>query len=130
MSQSSHLEELLALHLRCKSIEHVREFRFAREAVGNPKKNIRETLKANQLKDWRFDFAILPERIAIEVEGGIFVGGRHNRPVSFREDCLKYNSATVLGWAVLRFTDQEIKSGDALLMIWKMLKARRRRMAA
>lgn len=129
MKQPSHLEELFALHLRCKSIEHVREFRFGRESVGNPKKNIRETLKANGLKDWRFDFAILREKIAIEIEGGIFINGRHNRAVPFREDCIKYNAATVRGWAVLRFTDREVKSGEALLTTWQMLQARRKGVA-
>src|SRR5690606_21812427 len=111
--------------LRCKSIEHVREYRFAREAVGNPSKNIRETLKANGLKDWRFDFAIVREKIAIEIEGGIFINGRHNRLVSFREDCIKYNASTVRGWAVLRLTDREVEAGAALLTTWQRQEARR-----
>lgn len=125
MSTPSHLEELLALHLRCKNIDHVREFKFARHAVGDPKKNIRATLKAWGLKDWRFDFAIPQHKIAIEIEGGIFIGGRHTQGATFREDCHKYNMATVFGWSVLRFTDREVKSGKALEMILRMIQARR-----
>ena len=30
-------------------------------------------------RDWRFDFAIPSRRVAVEVEGGAFNGGRHIR---------------------------------------------------
>lgn len=57
-------------------------------------------------KKWRFDYLILPEedKIAIEIEGGEFIRGRHQRPGGFKEDCYKYNCATSVGWRVLRYT--------------------------
>lgn len=55
-------------------------------------------------RKWRFDFAWIAERIAVEIEGGNFTRGRHTRPIGFEQDCEKYNSAVMAGWRVLRFT--------------------------
>jgi very-short-patch-repair endonuclease len=51
---------------------------------------------------WVFDFAWPEQRLAVEIEGGIFVRGRHVSPRGFVADCEKYNEAAVLGWTVLR----------------------------
>ena len=63
---------------------------------------------------WRFDFAFPGLMLAIEVEGGTWVSGRHNRGLGFERDCIKYNKATLLGWRVLRFTRGMIDDGTAL----------------
>lgn len=57
---------------------------------------------------WRADFAHLPSRTLIEIEGGIWRGGRHITPTGFIADCDKYNAATLLGWRVLRLTPKHI----------------------
>lgn len=64
---------------------------------------------------YRCDGAYLEDRILLEVEGGIFMrgGGGHNRPMHFQDDCAKYNLAALLGWRVLRFTKDMIKSNEA-----------------
>ncbi len=82
----------------CKShgiLEPVREFKF------------------HHTRKWRFDFAWINERVAVEIEGGLFLagGGRHNRGASMKADMEKYNEAACLGWIVLRYTpDQLLKS--------------------
>lgn len=58
---------------------------------------------------WRFDFAWPAYRVAVELEGGVFVGGGHNRGVIYTSNCRKYNAATILGWRVLRFTIKDIE---------------------
>lgn len=55
------------------------------------------------LRRWRFDFAWHDRMIAAEVEGGIFIRGRHASPAGFIKDAEKYNTAALLGWRVFRF---------------------------
>lgn len=63
----------------------------------------------NQDYKYRFDYAIPDLKIAIEIEGGIYVFGRHNIPTGYTEDCIKYNIAQNEGWVVYRFTTEQIK---------------------
>lgn len=68
-------------------------------------------------RKWRFDYA-LPGRlmIALEVEGGVWTGGRHTRGAGYLGDCEKYNEAALLGWLVLRCTPSKLRTqGLALL---------------
>lgn len=58
------------------------------------------------LRMFRFDYAIPELRIAIEIDGGLWIagGGRHNRASGFINDMEKLNLATSKGWRILRFT--------------------------
>jgi hypothetical protein len=58
----------------------------------------------NPDRHWRFDFADIPMKIAVELEGGVFTRGAHTRGKHFESDLEKYNSAALLGWRVLRYT--------------------------
>lgn len=53
---------------------------------------------------WRFDFAFPDHRLAVEIEGAVWTQGRHTRGKGYAADCIKYNSAILAGWRVLRFT--------------------------
>ena len=57
---------------------------------------------------WRADFAHLPSRTLIEVEGGIWIQGRHNRAAGFNADLEKYLAAGLLGWRVFRLGTEQI----------------------
>ena len=63
---------------------------------------------------WRFDFAWPDRLIAVEIEGGSWIKGRHNYGPGFEADCRKYNTAELMGWTVLRFTPYMVMSGDAI----------------
>ena len=67
-----------------------------------------EEYKFHPTRDWRFDFAHIDAKIAIEIEGGIWVQGRHVRPKGYSEDCTKYNEAQLMGWQVYRFTSENM----------------------
>jgi len=54
--------------------------------------------------------------VAVEVEGGTWKRGRHNRPGGFAGDCDKYNAATVFGWRVLRCTGDMLRERPAEFM--------------
>ena len=56
---------------------------------------------------WRFDFAIPKYKIAIEIDGGVWTYGRHNRASGYIKDMEKMNAAASSGWLVLHFTPQE-----------------------
>jgi very-short-patch-repair endonuclease len=70
---------------------------------------------------WRFDLAWPERMLAVEVEGGVWVGGRHTRPAGYEKDCEKYSEAAVLGWRVIRVTTQMVKDGRALALIERAL---------
>lgn len=74
---------------------------------------------------WRMDFAWPEYRVAVEIEGGVWQMGRHNRPRGFIADAEKYNAAAQLGWIVLRFTAKSIRSGQAIDQTLSVLEERR-----
>lgn len=63
-------------------------------------------------RGWRFDYAFIAQKIAVEVEGGIWRrgGGAHSHPQNIERDIEKYNAAAVLGWRVLRVVPEKIAS--------------------
>lgn len=66
---------------------------------------------------WRFDYAWVQARVALEVEGGVWTGGRHTSGAGFMKDIEKYNRATLLGWRVFRCVPSTLKSKETLAMI-------------
>jgi very-short-patch-repair endonuclease len=58
--------------------------------------------KFSAARRWRADYAHLATRTLIELEGGIYSGGRHSRAAGFLADVEKYNAAAMLGYTVLR----------------------------
>lgn len=54
------------------------------------------------LRRWKFDYAWPERRLAVELEGGVWVGGRHVRGKGYINDCEKYGTAALMGWLVIR----------------------------
>lgn len=101
-------EILLATHLRACKIVFEQEYKF------HPKRK------------WRADFLITGTKILVEVEGGIWMagGGRHTRGKGYIGDMEKYNSAAMMGFTVLRFSTEQVKSGLALKKIEQLVNER------
>ena len=59
-------------------------------------------------RKWRFDYAWEDHRVALEVEGGVWVGGRHTSGAGFVKDMEKYNEAACLGWRIIRCQPREL----------------------
>lgn len=53
---------------------------------------------------WRFDYACLELMIAVEVNGGNFVGGKHSNPVALGKEYEKVGQAGADGWIVITCT--------------------------
>lgn len=73
--------------------------------------------KFHPIRKWRFDYAIPSALVALEVEGGVWTGGRHINPKGFLNDMEKYNSATLMGWSVYRTTPDDLYTGKTLELI-------------
>ena len=63
---------------------------------------------------WRLDAAWVRLKIAVEVEGGVWINGRHNRGKGFLLDMDKYNNAGKRGWRIFRFTPSQVAVGKAV----------------
>ena len=65
-------------------------------------------------RKWRVDYLWRWWKLALEIEGGLWIMGRHNRPISMLKDFEKYNELAFYGFYLLRFTPQEVKSGKTI----------------
>jgi len=76
---------------------------------------------------YAWDFAYLPQRLLIEVQGGTWSQTRmgHSTGTGIRRDCQKHNAATLEGWRVLVFTSDMIRDGQAVETIRKALQGER-----
>lgn len=63
----------------------------------------------DNVRMFRFDWAILNLKIACEYEGVFSAKSRHTTVSGFSEDCTKYNLAIANGWKVLRYTAMNYK---------------------
>ncbi len=75
-------------------------------ALGGPE--LEKEFRFHPVRKWRADFAHLPSRTLIEIEGGIYVHGRHNRGAGFAADLEKYLEAALAGWRVVRLGPNEL----------------------
>ena len=111
-------EETFALHCKAQRLPPVvREHMFA---------------TASHDRLWRFDFSWKEFMCAVEIEGLVVrfrdgkpvVSGRHASTSGFREDAIKYATAAILGWTVVRFDQTLVKDGTAIDLTMQLLTAR------
>lgn len=83
----------------------VKEYQFAKDAG----------------RKWRMDYAWPEHKLALEVEGGVWTRGRHTRGAGFVKDMEKYNTATSMGWRILRVTPSDLLKLNTIQLIQKSL---------
>lgn len=66
-------------------------------------------------RKWRFDFAFIDQRLAVEIDGGSFVGGGHNRGAQQQKDYEKHRAAVKLGWRLLRYNTADMKDTESVV---------------
>jgi hypothetical protein len=76
------------------------------------------------IRKWRFDYAWPAFKIALEVDGGSFIQGRHNRGGGFRDDIEKANAAVCLGWGILRALPEQLLKADTVEMVKRAMRAK------
>ncbi len=52
-------------------------------------------------RKWRMDYAWPERKLALEVQGGIFIQGRHSRGAALLKEWEKLNTAAGIGWRFL-----------------------------
>lgn len=57
---------------------------------------------------WRFDFAWPNAKLALEIDGGLFVNGGHNRGAALLKQYEKSNAAEIAGWTILRYSPEQL----------------------
>lgn len=93
------------------NVKYVKEYLFAKTAFK---------------RSYRFDFALVERKIAFEIDGGTFSGGRHVSPIGFNNDHVKFFLAAYLGWKVFRistawFTHHKRKKSQKHLIFYEDL---------
>jgi len=88
---ASNLEATFALALKSVGCEMAQQVKF------HPKRR------------WRLDFGDVSSKVGVEIDGGEFANGAHNRGVRMANDYAKRNSATEMGWAIFQLTGAMVK---------------------
>jgi hypothetical protein len=106
-SQSSVLENKFRLLWKTISnIELVEEHRF------------------HDTRKWRLDFAHIESRVGIEIQGGIWNGGRHGRGYGIAQDNEKSNEAIFCAWVIIKLAGNQITL-ENLEKIKKLINAKK-----
>lgn len=91
-------EDLFAWQLDREMIPYEREYRFLAD------------------RKFRFDFALVPVKIAVEIDGGV-----HRIKQRWTTDREKGNLALLTGWRVLHVDAVQVRSGGALMLLKRLL---------
>ena len=73
--------------------------------------------KTKRSKRYRLDFAHPNSRTGIEIQGGVYMRGRHVTGSGYERDCRKYNLAYTSGWTIFLLTSTMAKDSFWLSLI-------------
>lgn len=99
------------------------------QEVGLPKPELE--YKFNPERKWRFDFSwptkidgpyMLACKVALEVQGGIWVQGGHNRGAGLRKEHEKRNAAACLGWRIIYVEPKDLCTTETVELIKRCLR--------
>lgn len=97
-------EAMLALHLTAEGVAFEQQYKYCPD------------------RNFKADFAIVDRRLLIEVNGGIWNNdGAHGRVSGIIKDIERLNLATLNGYFMLRYTPDQVKSGEARTFIMQVL---------
>lgn len=133
----SSAESALALQLKAAGLRFEREFPFAHPRRWRADFVVWQLPKpdpeqVSSIGTYFVDFPVElisgmpePERgtlagdhiVLVEVQGGLFSGGRHVRGAGAEADCEKFAHAAACGWRVLPVSPRMVKDGTALALV-------------
>lgn len=71
-------------------------------------------------RKWRFDW-LWDGWMALEIQGGNFLQGRHTNAAALKDEYEKINTAALLGYTVLFCTPEDVQSGAIFAFVRKFL---------
>lgn len=75
-------------------------------------------------RKWRLDRVWREQKVAVELHGGVWSGGRHTTGSGFTNDRAKMNEAQLAGWMVLEIVPEALESGKAIEWLARALAER------
>lgn len=115
--RNARFEEGLAFQIRAHQLpEPHQQYRWATELLNENKRP----------RQFRADFFFAQFKLIVEVQGAIWQrgGGGHSHPTGILKDIDKLQCAALLGLTVLPVTTDEVKRGEAITIIERVLHAR------
>jgi len=70
---------------------------------------------------WRLDFAWPDVRLGLEIQGGLFVHGRHTRGAALRREHEKLNELAVAGWRVVFVVPEQLTQAATYTLLRRAL---------
>jgi hypothetical protein len=84
-------------------------------------------IRFHPTRKWRLDMGWRGPMVAVDIQGGNWVGGAHVRPKGYLNDREKIREAQRLGWTVLEVTWDQVTSGELVTLAQQALLAAARR---
>jgi hypothetical protein len=72
-------------------------------------------------RKFKFDRAWVPEKVAVDINGGTFARMGHSTGTGIERDCVKACLAAINGWRYLPLTKHMIQDGRAVTLIAQAL---------
>lgn len=69
------------------------------------------------VRRWRWDYAWPEAKVALEVDGGVWTGGKHGRGSGIVKDHEKRNAGAELGWRLLVVTPGKLAHLETVLLV-------------
>lgn len=84
-----------------------------REGLPQPEAEVR----FHPVRKHRLDYAWPAAKLGLEVEGGVWTGGKHGRGSGIVKDMEKANLLAVAGWRLLRVTPSQLVTPDTVGLV-------------
>lgn len=68
-------------------------------------------------RKWRLDYAWPAAKLGLEVEGGVWTGGKHGRGSGIVKDMEKSNGLALCGWRLLRVTPSALPTNATAQLV-------------
>ncbi len=105
---------------RSSAVGHSASFPALCRAVGLPSPV--PEYRFHEKRKWRIDWCWPEQKVGLEVDGAVWVAGRHTRGSGWMKDTEKLNAAAIAGFRMLRATPQQVATGAILDTVQAMFR--------